>query len=87
MLVRRGNEVISLTPIEFRLLLCLAQQHGRALSREQLLDAVWGTTADIDSDKTVNVHIRRLRQKIEPVPENPQLILTVPGVGYRVNMA
>ena len=57
------------------------------LSREQLLDAVWGITADIDSDKTVNVHIRRLRQKIKPGPDNPQLILTVPGVGYRLNMA
>jgi len=45
---------------------------------------VWGYTADAESERTVNVHIRRLREKIEPDPSRPQLLLTVPGVGYRL---
>jgi DNA-binding response OmpR family regulator len=82
--VRRGDEIIALTPIEFRLLVYLAQHAGQALTRAQILEAVWGFEADPDSDKTVNVHIRRLRQKVELDPDAPTLILTVPGVGYRL---
>jgi DNA-binding response OmpR family regulator len=82
--VRRGDEVIALTPIEFRLLVYLAQHAGQALTRAQILGAVWGFEADPDSDKTVNVHMRRLRQKVELDPDAPTLILTVPGVGYRL---
>jgi DNA-binding response OmpR family regulator len=82
--VKRGDEVIALTPIEFRLLVYLAQHAGQALTRAQIIEAVWGFDADPDSDKTVNVHIRRLRQKVEFDPDAPSLILTVPGVGYRL---
>ncbi|MBL8162150.1 MAG: response regulator transcription factor [Anaerolineae bacterium] len=82
--VRRGNQIIVLTPTEFRLLVCLAQHSGQALSRDQIIDAVWGYDADPNSEKMVNVHIRRLREKIEADPATPQLILTVPGVGYRL---
>ena len=45
---------------------------------------MWGYSADVESDRTVNVHIRRLREKIEPDPSQPQIILTVPGIGYRL---
>ncbi len=82
--VSRGEQVIQLTPIEFRLLVHLAQNIGQVLTRAQLLDAVWGYASDVESEKTVNVHIRRLRQKIELDPEKPILILTVPGLGYRL---
>ena len=81
--VWRGNGRIDLTPIELRLLTYLARHPGQALSRGQILDAVWGT-AHIDSERTVNVHIRRLREKVELKPSKPTLILTVPGVGYRL---
>ena len=82
--VRRGEESISLTPIEFRLLSYLAGHRGQALSRAQIVEAVWGFASDVESEKTVNVHIRRLREKIELKPEEPSLILTVPGIGYRL---
>lgn len=82
--VRRGEEVINLTPTEFRLLSHLARHRGQALSRAQIVEAVWGFAPDIESEKTVNVHIRRLREKIELRPDQPSLILTVPGIGYRM---
>jgi DNA-binding response OmpR family regulator len=85
--VRRGDEAINLTPIEFRLLAYLAQHPGQALSRGQIVDAVWGHSADADSERAVNVHIRRLREKVELDPSQPSLILTVPGVGYRLSPA
>ena len=82
--VKRGNQTLNLTPIEFRLLIHLAQHPGQALTRAQILDAVWGYAADVDSERTVNVHIRRLREKVEIDPSRPSLILTVPGIGYRL---
>lgn len=82
--VWRSDERIDLTPIELRLLAYLARHPGQALSRGQILDAVWGMTTDIDNERTVNVHIRRLREKVELEPSKPRLILTVPGVGYRL---
>jgi two-component system response regulator VicR len=82
--VQRGREVLALTPTEFRLLVYLAQNAGLALSRAQLLDAVWGYDADVESERAVNVHIRRLREKVELDPSHPRLILTVPGIGYRL---
>jgi DNA-binding response OmpR family regulator len=82
--VTRGERPVNLTPTEFRLLVFLAQHPGQVFSRGQLLEQVWGSSADYYDDKTVNVHIRRLREKIEPDPSNPQLVLTVPGLGYRL---
>jgi DNA-binding response OmpR family regulator len=76
--------LIPLTPIEFRLLTHLARHRNQALSRGQIIDSVWGHTPDPDSEKTVNVHIRHLREKVELDAENPTLILTVPGIGYRL---
>jgi len=83
--VRRGNQVISLTPTEFRLLVFLAQHPRQALTRAQILDAVWGYAPDVDSERTVNVHVRRLREKVELDSSRPSLILTVPGIGYRLS--
>ena len=82
--VKRGQQTLNLTPIEFRLLVYLAQHPGQALTRAQILDAVWGYAADVDSERTVTVHIRRLREKVEIDPSRPSLILTVPGIGYRL---
>jgi two-component system response regulator VicR len=82
--VQRGRETLNLTPTEFRLLAYLAHNPGQALSRAQILDAVWGYDADVESERTVNVHIRRLREKVELDPSRPGLILTVPGIGYRL---
>ncbi|MCK6627065.1 MAG: response regulator transcription factor [Anaerolineae bacterium] len=80
----RGDQSLNLTPTEFRLLAFLAQHPGQALSRSQILEAVWGYEADLDSERTVNVHVRRLREKVELDPSRPTLILTVPGIGYRL---
>jgi DNA-binding response OmpR family regulator len=82
-LVRRGQRELNLTPTEFRLLVHLARHTGQALTREQILEAVWGYDAELEDERTINVHIRRLREKIEPDPGSPTLILTVPGIGYR----
>ena len=82
--VWRGNQLILLTPTEFRLLVYLAQHSNQALTRNQIIDAVWGYDADVDSEKTVNVHMRRLREKVELDPGKPTLIRTVPGIGYRL---
>ncbi len=60
------------------------RHRGQALSRAQIVEAVWGFAPDIESEKTVNVHIRRLREKVEINSEKPSLILTVPGIGYRL---
>jgi len=82
--VWRGSQMLVLTPTEFRLLVYFAQHPGQALSRAQILDAVWGYNAEVDSDRIVNVHVRRLREKVEVDPSSPALILTVPGIGYRM---
>jgi DNA-binding response OmpR family regulator len=80
----REGKALPLTPIEFRLLTYLARHRGQVLSRAQIVEAVWGHSPDPDSEQTVNVHIRRLREKVELDPSRPVLILTVPGLGYRL---
>lgn len=80
--VERDGEPIELTPTEFRLLTELARHAGQVLSREQLLERVWGYDYLGDS-RLVDATIQRLRAKIEPVPSEPRLIETVRGVGYR----
>jgi two-component system response regulator VicR len=82
--VARGSRTINLSPTEFRLLVYFARHPGQALTRSQLLDAVWGYDAEVEDENTVTVSIRRLREKIEPQPSRPSLILTVPGIGYRL---
>jgi DNA-binding response OmpR family regulator len=82
--VRRDEVALNLTPTEFKLLNYLAQHRGQALSRTQIVEALWGHSADPDSERTINVHVRRLREKIEPDPSHPSILLTVPGLGYRL---
>ena len=82
--VWRGQHLVNLTPTEFRLLVYLAQHPGQALSRGQILDAVWGYGAEVESQRIINVHVRRLREKVELDPSHPAFILTVPGTGYRL---
>jgi DNA-binding response OmpR family regulator len=82
--VLRGELVINLSPTEFRLLVFLARHRGQALTRAQILEAVWGYGSEVESESTVNVNIRRLREKLEYDPGKPGLILTVPGIGYRI---
>jgi len=81
---RDGNEVF-LTPTEFRLLRYLIENPRRPASRSRLIEAVWGYTNDIGSDRTVDVHIRHLREKLENDPANPRWIVTVRGAGYKFN--
>ncbi len=81
---RRGEQIIGLTPVEFRLLSYLARHRGQALTRPQIVEAVWGYAPDLESEKSIKVHIRHLREKIESDPSHPQLLLTVPGIGYRL---
>lgn len=80
--VRAGTE-IQLTKTEFRLLCELAAAHGRVVTREELLERVWGYGYFGDT-RLLDVHIRRLRRKIEPDPDKPSHILTMRGMGYRV---
>jgi len=81
-LVRKDGEEVELTPIEFDLLHALVRHAGRVLSREQLVEQVWG--ADYYGDeRVVDVHIGRLRKKVEEDPAEPELIETVWGMGYR----
>jgi DNA-binding response OmpR family regulator len=82
--VLRDGLPVNLTPIEFRLFAYLARHRGQVLSRAQIVEAVWGYTSDLDSEQTVNVHIRRLREKVETDSSRPALILTVPGQGYKM---
>ena len=81
--VRRGNEAIDLTRVEFRLLSAILGADGRVLSRDQLLDAVYGQDAADVLDRTIDVHIRRLRDKLDDDPDGPRYVQTVRGVGYR----
>ncbi|HAZ62460.1 MAG TPA: DNA-binding response regulator [Armatimonadetes bacterium] len=78
-----GGEPVRLTPKEFDLLLVLASRAGRVIERDQLLEQVWGESLYLDS-RTLDVHIRRLRLKIELEPSQPQQIMTIPGVGYKL---
>ena len=81
----RDGEVIALTRLEFDLLVALAKEPGRVFTREALLSEVWGYRPATDT-RLVNVHIQRLRSKVEIDPENPTIILTVRGVGYKAGV-
>ena len=79
----RAGERVHLTRTEFRLLLELAGASGRIVTREQLLQKVWGYDYFGDT-RLLDVHIRRLRRKIEANPDDPEVVLTVRGTGYRI---
>ena len=79
--VKRNGKDILLTPLEFDLLLALARKPWQVYTREQLLTDVWHYRNPADT-RLVNVHVQRLRSKVEHDPENPQIVMTVRGVGY-----
>jgi two-component system, OmpR family, response regulator MtrA len=80
--VVRGGEQIALTPLEFDLLVALARKPRQVFTREVLLEQVWGYRHAADT-RLVNVHVQRLRSKVERDPEHPEVVLTVRGVGYK----
>lgn len=80
--VRRGGAIIELTPLEFKLLACLAQKPGESLSHKYLIRRVWGVNHQ--SPGSLKLYVWYLRQKIERDPSNPEIILTERGVGYRL---
>ncbi len=81
--VTRTGQPVELTPIEFRLLRYLVSNPNRPFSRAALIEAVWGYDSDIGNDRTIDVHIRHLREKLEDDPANPQWLVTVRGIGYK----
>jgi DNA-binding response OmpR family regulator len=82
--VRKGGKVVDLTPTEFDLLAVLMEAPGRAFSRADLLEAIQGVAFEA-YERTIDVHIKNLRQKLEEDPSEPQYIGTVRGIGYRFN--
>jgi two-component system response regulator MtrA len=80
--VTRDDTPIPLTPLEFDLLVCLARKPWQVFTREVLLEQVWGYRHAADT-RLVNVHVQRLRSKIEHDPEHPEIVVTVRGVGYK----
>jgi two-component system response regulator MtrA len=80
--VSRDGEQIALTPLEFDLLVALARKPRQVFTREVLLEQVWGYRHAADT-RLVNVHVQRLRSKVERDPEHPEVVLTVRGVGYK----
>lgn len=83
MQVFRSGQSVILTPTEFRVLRLLAATPGQVFSREQMLDLIWGYDSDIGSDRTIDVHMRHLREKLEEDPANPRWLLTARGFGYK----
>jgi DNA-binding response OmpR family regulator len=82
--VSLGGERVDLTPLEFQILELLASEPGRAWSRNALLDQVWSTEYE-GYQRNIDPHINRLRKKLEADPKNPHYVLTVRGVGYKLN--
>lgn len=85
--VRKGEVAAALTPVEYKLLMALATRPDTPLSRERLIEEVWGYNTFLADERTVDVHIRHLREKLEDEPSKPALIQTVRGFGYRLSTA
>ena len=79
--LRRDGHTVDLTPVEFKLLTAFVTSRGRVLSRERLLEQVWGDTHI--GDRVVDTHVANLRKKIEPDPSHPRYLLSLRGLGYR----
>ncbi|MCM8901137.1 response regulator transcription factor [Caldicoprobacter algeriensis] len=82
--VKKDGREVFLTALEYRLLLTLISNRGRVLTRDQLLQSIWDVSGDFVNDNTLTVYIKRLREKIEDDPQNPTIIKTVRGIGYRI---
>ena len=83
--VRRGGEDVQLTDIEFRMLLMMAENRRKVFSAQMLYEQIWNEPYFYACNNTVMVHIRNLRRKLEPDPDNPQYVKTVWGKGYRID--
>jgi DNA-binding response OmpR family regulator len=83
LLVSRAGRLLDLTPMEFRILRHLVMHPDRPFTRSQLIEQVWGYDSDIASERTVDVHVRHLRQKLEDDPANPRWLVTARGAGYK----
>lgn len=81
--VTKQNKPIDLTATELRLLRYLVNHPDRPCSRDEIIEAVWGYSSDIGNDRTIDVHIRHLREKLEDDPANPHWLITVRGLGYK----
>ena len=81
--VYRQGRLVNLTPTEFRLLRYLVTHPDRPFSRDALIEAIWGYDSDIGSQRTVDVHMRHLRKKLEDNPSDPRWLVTVRGIGYK----
>ena len=82
----KNGKDLHLSALEYRLLLVFFNNRGRILSRSQLLEAIWDIAGDFVNDNTLTVYIKRLREKLEEDPQNPEIIKTVRGLGYKVEM-
>lgn len=82
--ISKGEKDIVLSALEFRILQIFVENRGRILSREALLEDVWDIAGNFVNDNTLSVYIKRLREKIEDDPQNPKIIMTVRGLGYRM---
>ena len=82
--VHRDGQELYLSALEYKLLLVFLQHRGQTLTRNRLLEEIWDCAGDFVSDNTLTVYIKRLREKIEPEPQNPRYIRTVRGLGYRL---
>lgn len=80
---RKGGAELELSALEYRLLLYFAQHAGRLVTRDALRNVIWDDAGEFVSDNALNVYIRRLREKIEDDPSNPQIVTTVRGMGYK----
>ena len=83
-IVSKNGKDLYLSALEYRLLLVFLGNRGIVLSRTQLLDAIWDIAGDFVNDNTLTVYIKRLREKLEEDPQNPEIIKTVRGLGYKV---
>jgi DNA-binding response OmpR family regulator len=81
--VYRQGRLVNLTPTEFRLLRYLVANPDRPFSRDALIEAVWGYDSEVGNERTVDAHMRHLRQKLEDDPSNPRWFVTVRGIGYK----
>lgn len=83
-IVKKNNEEIFLSALEYRLLLVLFNNRGILMSRDRLLEEIWDVAGEYVNDNTLTVYIKRLREKVETDPAKPEIIQTVRGMGYRV---
>lgn len=83
--VRKNGEEVSLSALEYKLLSALLAQRGKLMTRGKLLEEIWDIDGDFVNDNTLTVYIKRLREKLEDDPQEPEIIKTVRGMGYRVD--